>query len=169
MALAILQHTPLWVFAVLAALIAMGLSQAFAREATLLRVTVLPVVMLGLSLQGVDANFGHNAAALLAWAAGVAVAVLALQGRVDTSRVRYSAAGRRFSLPGSWVPLALMLVIFSVKFGLGVSLAMHPALTASTALALTASAAYGVFSGLFLGRAMALWALARRGASALAA
>jgi len=42
------------------------------------------------------------------------------------------------------------------------TLANHPELRDSRALALTTSAAYGLFSGVFLGRAMALWALARR-------
>lgn len=162
MIIAILQHTPVWVFALLAGLITLGISQSVDRSVTLRRTAVLPVALVSLSLLGVVGSFGSQPLALPAWAAGLASAVAALHGRIDISAVRFSAASRRFELPGSWLPLILMLVLFAIKFGAGVSLAMQPALRQSAAFALSASTAYGVFSGVFLARAMALWVLARR-------
>lgn len=162
MIVAILQHTPVWVYGLLFALIALGVSQSFPRTVTLRRSAVLPLALVGVSLMGVVGSFGQQPAALLAWALGLAVAVAALHGRIDTSAVHYSAATQRFQLPGSWVPLALMLGLFAVKFGAGVTLALHPELKQSSSFALAASAAYGLFSGVFLGRAMSLWTLARR-------
>lgn len=156
------QHIPTWVFGLLAALIALGVSQSFPRSITLRRSAVLPVVLAGVSLAGVVSTFGQQPLALLAWALGLSGAVAALHGRVDTSAVRFSPATQRFQVPGSWVPLALMLGLFALKFGAGMSLALHPELRGSTPFALAMSAAYGVFSGAFLGRAMALWSVARR-------
>lgn len=60
------------------------------------------------------------------------------------------------------MPLALMLGLCTVKFGAGMSWANQPGLRESPLFAVSISAAYGLFSGVFLGRAMALWALARR-------
>jgi len=157
-----LQHTPTWVFGLFVALVALGLSMSFPRTMSLRRSLMLPLALLGLSLLGVASAFGSHALALPAWAAGLAAALLALQGRVDTSGVRFSAETRRFQVPGSWVPLALMLGLFSLKFGVGVALAMQPDLRQSAGLAVAASATYGLFSGVFLGRALALWALARQ-------
>lgn len=157
-----LQHTPTWVFALLAALVALGVSMSFPRTVSLRRSLMLPLALLALSLMGVASAFGSQPLALPAWAAGLGAALLALQGRVDTSAVRFSADTRRFQVPGSWVPLALMLGLFSLKFGVGVALATHPELRQSTGFAVGASAVYGVFSGVFLGRALALWALARQ-------
>jgi hypothetical protein len=162
MFIAILQHTPTWVYGLLFALIALGVSQSFPRSVTLRRSAVLPLLLVGVSLMGVVGTFDRQPLALLAWASALAATVAALHGRVDTTAVRYAPDTQRFQLPGSWVPLALMLGLFAVKFGAGVTLATQPELRDSTGFALAASAAYGLFSGVFLGRAMALWTLARR-------
>ena len=47
MFIAILQHTPVWVWGLLAVLVTLGLSQTRSRELSLTRVTVLPLVLLG--------------------------------------------------------------------------------------------------------------------------
>jgi len=69
----------------------------------------------------------------------------------------------RLSVPGSWLPLALMLGLFATKFAVGVLVALAPALRHDAAFAASAGLAYGAFSGLFLGRALALRALAAGG------
>ncbi|HET7863229.1 MAG TPA: DUF6622 family protein [Burkholderiaceae bacterium] len=157
-----LQHIPTWVFALFVALVALGVSMSFPRTVSLRRSLMLPLALLSLSLMGMVSAFGSQPLALPAWAAGLAAALLALQGRVDTSAVRFSAQTRHFHVPGSWLPLALMMALFSLKFGVGMALALQPDLRQSTGLAVAASAAYGLFSGVFLGRALALWALARQ-------
>lgn len=162
MDLSMLQYVPRWVFALFAALVALGMAQSLPREVGLRRSAVLPIVLLALSLAGVVSSFAAVALALPAWAAGVAVAVAGLHGRVDVAGVRYDAVTQRFALPGSWIPLALMMSLFALKFAVGMALARNPDLASSVAFASMASAAYGLFSGAFLGRAMALWALARR-------
>jgi len=159
MSMTILRHVPIWVFALLLLLIAFGLSQARPRAVALRRSLVLPLVLLVLSFAGVVSAFGLLP--LPAWALGVAAAVLALRGRFDVSAVRFSAATQRFDLPGSWLPLGLMMAIFALKFGVGVSLALHPELRHSAAFVAAVSAAYGVFSGVFLARAMSFWAVAK--------
>lgn len=69
----ILQHTPVWVWILLAALVALGLTQTRARRMTRRRATLLPVAMVTLSLVGVVSSFGSRALPLLAWlCAGVA-------------------------------------------------------------------------------------------------
>lgn len=158
--LSILQHTPTWVWALLAGLVALGGSQAVARTVTLRRTRWLPLSMGALSLWGVAAAFG-TAAALAAWAIGGVVAALWVQRRGSAGGARWSAANQSFRLPGSWVPLALILGIFGVKFGVGMNLALHPELRQTALFALGASLSYGVFSGIFAGRALVLWRLAQ--------
>ncbi len=167
MFIAIVQRTPVWVWGLLALLVALGVRQMFSRRLALRRSAVLPLVLLGLSLAGVVGSFGVQALPLLAWAAGLAAMVAVLQGRVDTQAVRYDSATRQFQVPGSAVPLALMLGLFMLKYAAGVALAMNPWLRATLPFALTISLTYGIFSGAFLGRAMALWALARRSTPAM--
>lgn len=156
--LTVLQHTPTWVWALLVALVALGGSQAFARTVSLRRARLLPLSMCALSLWGVAAAFG-SAAALAAWAVGGVVTALWVRRSGSAGGACWSAANQTFRLPGSWVPLALILGIFGVKFGVGINLALHPELRQTALFAVGASLTYGVFSGIFAGRALVLWRL----------
>jgi len=162
MFIGIVQHTPAWVWGLLLALVALGLVQTFPRRVALRSTTLLPLALLAFSLVGVVSRFGAQTAPLLAWGAGVAAALVATQGRFDTGAVRFDAGSRSFQMPGSWLPLVLMLVLFALKFAAGVLAATQPALVREASFALPASAAFGTCSGIFLGRAIALWTLARR-------
>jgi len=162
MFIAIVQHTPVWVWGLLLALVALGLGQTFPRRVTLRRSTMLPLALLTFSLYGVFSRFGAQPAPLLAWGVGLAAALVATQGRFDTSAVRFDAASRSFQMPGSWLPLVLMLTLFALKFAAGVLAATQPALVRDAGFALPASAAFGAVSGIFLARAIAFWTLARR-------
>ena len=155
-ALAIAQHTPLWVWALLAALVALGVVQSKARSVTVSRAAVLPLVLLALSLWGVVSVFAQ-AEALIAWAAGVAAAVMLNLQWGGPRGARWLAGEQRLHVPGSWLPMALMLGIFCTKFAVGVSLAQQPGLKGTLGFAVAASLAYGLFSGVFLGRALVLW------------
>ena len=162
MFLAILQHTPGWVWGLLTALIAFGLWQTRDREMTLARVTVLPLVLIGLSLSGVLSAFGHFPVALGGWAAGVGAALVFARRFIAVRSARWSAQAGSLHVPGSWLPLVLIVGLFCVKYVAGVSLTMHPALAVDTGFAGLCSLAYGGFSGLFLARALSLRRLATR-------
>ena len=106
-------HTPRWVWLLLLALLALGALQMRSRTVTLWRAVLLPMAMTGLSLYGVLGSTSVQPAAGLVWAAGIAAA-LGLHGWLGVPRgARWRPATRDFSVPGSWVPLALMLAIFT--------------------------------------------------------
>ena len=165
MLLAILQHTPLWVWGLLVALVALGLSQTRTREMTLARVTVLPLAMIALSASGVLMAFGPLPIALGAWAAGVGAALTIGRAFVTVRGARWSAEAGRLHVPGSWLPLVLIVALFCIKYFAGVSIAMSPTLSTDTTFAGLCSLAYGSFSGLFLARGLSLRALATRRAA----
>jgi len=72
-------------------------------------------------------------------------------------------------VPGSWLPLVLMVALFLIKYGVGVTLAVNPAMAADTTFGAVCGLAYGSFSGLFAARALSLRSQASaRFASALA-
>ena len=156
----ILFHTPKWVFVLFATLLWLGAKQLLAGSVSLVRVTLLPIVMTGLSIYGVASAFGDSPMALLAWAA-TALALLGLvMQRALPASTRYDAAARQFHVPGSAVPMVLMMGIFFTKYVVGVLLAMHPELAHEVSFAVGISALYGVFTGIFTGRAIRLWRLA---------
>ena len=136
---------------------------------SLRRVTVVPLVLLGLSLSGVFSAFGHFPVAFGGWAAGVGAALVFGRQFIAVRGAAWSSQRGMLQVPGSWVPLALMVGLFAVKYVVGVSLAMHPERAAEAAFALVVSVAYGSFSGLFLARTMALRRLATQAAGMSAA
>src|SRR5947209_5815275 len=116
---AVLRGTPTWVWALLAALVALGVSQARDREASLLRVSVMPVVMTAFSLFGMVSAFGKSPMfgdAMLMWMLAAAVTFALVGATRGSPRTEYHAATRTFFLPGSWAPLALILGIFLTRY-----------------------------------------------------
>ncbi len=161
MLIQILTHTPKWVFALFAGLLVLGVSQLAGRHIGWRRVALLPLTMLGLSLAGVVSAFAsQHPWALAGWAAAVAATAALVMGRPLPEGTRYDPASRRFAVPGSVVPLVLMMGIFVTKYTVGVALAMQPGLAEQAGLAGGLSVFYGTLSGIFLGRALRLWRLA---------
>lgn len=163
MILQILSRTPLWVFALFAALVALGVLQSRTREVGRMRVLLLPAVFLPLSLWGVWNAFGAQALAFAAWLAGLGAALLLHRVGRPPRPAASSAATGRYRVEGSWIPLALMMVIFFARYAIAVATAIRPELSANPLFFAAAGFAYGLFSGTFLARALRILA---RGASA---
>lgn len=158
---AILQHTPSWVWLLLAGLVFLGWVQSRDRTAGLVAVSAAPLAMTLFSLWGTTSAFARSpllAPVLAGWLL-VAAIVTASVAR-GPARAWYDRATRRFELAGSWVPLLLFVGIFLVRYTVSVQLVLHPALVHDATFALLVAAVSGAFSGLFLGRAARLWRLA---------
>ena len=148
----ILAHTPVWVFVLFLALVAIGLSQVRTRNLSPARLFALPVAMVGFSLYGFLSAFGANAFAAAAWLAGL----LGMGALIAAARfprgVTYS--DRSFRLPGSWVPFFVIMAIFFSRYVITVALTMTPALRGLAAVAAGVGAIYGLSSGFFVGRTL---------------
>jgi len=170
----VLKNTPLWVWGLLAALTWLGLSQAKTRTVGLARITVMPIAMTALSIWGTVSAFGSSPLfgyVMLAWMFAAAVTLAMIAPMASVRGTGYDAASRSFTLPGSWVPMLLILGIFLTKYVVGVELALQPSLARDGQYTLVVGSLYGLFSGIFTGRAARLWRLAygpaRHGATAL--
>jgi hypothetical protein len=152
--LQVLQRTPLWVWPLFLVLVAFGILQSRTRAVPKPRLFVLPAAMIALSLAGVWSTFGANPASLGAWLAGGGLAVLLNRFFKQPGKVVYSPQARTFTVPGSWLPLTLMMVIFLTRYAVTVTVTINPALLEATAFAAGVSLAYGVMSGTFLARAL---------------
>lgn len=164
--LAILSHTPMWVWPLLAFLIFRGLQATRTRQTPLWRALVLPLVMFGLSvfglLQGLSAHALASALGALALLVG---AWLGFHGP-STRRITVDVARQRLILPGSWQPLLLTLAVFALKYSAAVLLAMHPALATADWFTLPLAALYGAMAGLFAGRMLRIMHLYVRATAA---
>ena len=118
----VVAHTPLWVWGLLALLIALGLAQSVARKVSLRRVIWLPLAMTALSLHGTLSVLQADQWIWVLWL-GAAVATMAWFASSDLpAGVGFEPSTSTFSLPGSWEPLVLMMGIFMTRYAVAVVL-----------------------------------------------
>nr|WP_329956061.1 DUF6622 family protein [Collimonas silvisoli] len=157
----IISHTPIWVWALLAFLIYRGILASVDREVTLKKLSIIPLIMLALSWQGVSTVFGVTPLPMLCWLLAAAAAATLNWRLFRKERViAYPERGVVFQR-GSWLPLMLMMGIFLTKYTVGVTLAMHPGLAHDAAFTAAVCALYGVFNGMFIGRLLRVVSLYR--------
>jgi hypothetical protein len=167
----VLKSTPTWVWGLLGGLTVLGLSQVRTRTASFARIAITPLAMLALSLWGNVSAFGHSpdfGFVLALWAGILGVTVIAVMQLPVPAGTRFDESSRLFTLPGSWMPMLLIVGIFLVKYVVGVDLAMQPSLALDSQYVPVVAGLYGVFSGIFAGRAARLWRLAARPSLAMA-
>lgn len=160
----ILTHIPVWVWAILAFLVLMGLRLSRERRMSRLRLMLVPAIFLAYGAWGIENTFGFAATPILAWGAGLLTSLTLVRWSGWPGRARVE--GGQYVLPGSWIPMGLMLAIFVGKFILGMGLAMNPALALQTDVAIGFSSLFGALSGAFLGRTLNILGLGRTNAQA---
>ena len=145
---------PVWVPFLLVALTYVGYRQSLPRVVKPAALVAVALAMLGFSLFGVASSFGADPLALVLWAAGYLVAVI-LGARTFASR-GLEASGGAVRVPGSWVPLVLILGIFAIKSVLGYATAVHSSMLQQAGFVAAVSLALGALSGGFGARACAV-------------
>ncbi|HJV80280.1 MAG TPA: DUF6622 family protein [Noviherbaspirillum sp.] len=161
MVLRIVANTPAWVWFLLLALVILGVTQSRPRTMGLRRALILPAVMAGLSIAGTVSSFGVTPSALLAWPVAAGAATWLVSRHPVAVRTKYDPGTGLFHLPGSIIPLLLILGIFLVKYIVSAMLAMQSALTENAGFVTLIAALYGAMSGVFVGRAARLWQLSQ--------
>ncbi len=148
----VLSHVPAWVWVILAFIALMGWLQSRDQQPSRARVLILPLLWAGFGAWGIQNTFGLTLMPWLAWAAGLLLGAGLIIHSGWPGLAGFNPSRQRFFVPGSWLPLALMLGIFLGKFALGMSLALHAELAGSTSFAVGFSSFFGLLGGVFLGR-----------------
>jgi len=154
-----LQHIPVWVFALLLGLIAMGLMQTRTRQLRENRLLIVGIALTVFTLVGVIQQWRHTpwlSLALLSWALACGASAWGLGQGAAPHGANYNPETRRFTVPGSWLPLALFMTIFVCKFVVGMLSATAPEHLQSVQAVIGISALYGLLSGLLNARSIRL-------------
>jgi len=154
----ILSHTPIWVWALLAFLIYRGLMALRPREVSPSRMLVIPLVFLVWGLSGLLGADGVGAELAL-FAGGLLVGLACGRGLASLSPApRWSRATGLLAMPGSPIPLILIVVAFATKYVGTVALALNPDIAVHAEIAAAMAAVGGLFAGLFWGRTLGQFA-----------
>jgi hypothetical protein len=161
MLLQILQHTPIWVFGLFIGLVFLGYTQTKTRLLSVQRLIIFPIVMLSLSALGIASSFGVHFLSFTLWLCGIAVAFTINHWIASPRGAHYISAEQVFSLPGSWLPMVLIMVIFFTKYLVGVLLALHPETIHQHSFVVSACLLFGLSSGFFFARAFCVYQTAK--------
>ena len=165
-AIQILKGTPIWVWALLAALIYLGSKQLKARVVKRFSVLIAPVAFLFVGLMAA----GRGPVGFATWAASlISLSAVTFFVWQPTNGVRYEANGDRLHMPGSVVPMLLMLAIFLLNYVINVVLAINPVHRSELAWQVVPALILGALSGVFIGRAATLFRMNRVSPSAVSA
>jgi len=153
----IIEGTPIWVWALLALLLFLGIRALRPTTAPLWRIAILPTVFLVWGLSGLIAANGLAVQRAAPWLAAIAAG--SLIGWMNAGRypIRADRDHGLVRLPGGPSTLVLALLIFVIKYAFGVMHAMSPAAFADARFWLTELAVSGILTGMFLGRFARLW------------
>ncbi|CAJ0787015.1 hypothetical protein LMG19083_01517 [Ralstonia psammae] len=152
--ISIVSHTPTWVFVVFAVLIAIGVRQMQPRIVSRRRLIVLPLVVAAYSLYGVSTASHGSPLALTMWMVAVLVAFLLTYMSPPNGAVSETASTVR--VPGSWVPMVVIVGLFTARYAYNVMLAIHPEVSHSASFMALFSALFGFLGGLLLSRSVLL-------------
>ena len=152
----------MWVYFVFFALLLVGYGQSRDRTVRRARLIVLPIAMLCLSSYGVASSFGFALLPFGCWSVGFLVIVALVPFIRAPAGVTYSSDSESFRVPGSWLPFALMMTIFSIKYATGYALARPLSFAQHTWFVSSVSVGLGALSGVFAARAASIWRTARK-------
>ena len=152
----ILANTPPWVFALFFVLLVFGLMQTRTRTVRKIPALLLPAGMIVLSLAGINSSFGLRPIPLVSWAIALTIAIYVGYALLRDKRVKYDAGEKKFLVPGSWVPLVVIMAIFFAKYVYAVMHAYNAKVISTPQFVVALSAVYGLLSGYFAARGLNL-------------
>lgn len=145
----IAQHVPVWVPCLFLLLLLLGFKQTKTREVPVQRVLIGALCWQAYALWGLFSAF-HSSWAGLCWLVGlVASATLAYRWRVRTG-LSIIARSRALRIPGSYWPLAVLILVFVIKFAVVMSLSQDAGLVGSSLFVGAVGLVYGAAGGFFL-------------------
>lgn len=151
----IIQRTPVWVWVLFFLLLVLGYVQSKERTLGYTKALLMPYAMFLFSLYGVLASFGW-AYTLLLWVVGIAGGIFLGMRLSAVHEVVYVPANQTFIIKGSWFWCALIMLLFCVKYSVGVMLARQLEVVQTLFFSASVSVVYGLFSGIFFARVIVL-------------
>ena len=159
--MAAIEHTPLWVWPVLALVLVLGARNLWARERSIASMFVLPVVMLAIAAANLASSVADLTlvipAFIFSFAVGCGIGWNLVPRRTTADRARGTVR-----VPGSVSPLLVVVAIVVLRYGIGYTYGRWPELRADPALALEFGATGALLAGIAWGRILRLGQIYRR-------
>lgn len=147
----ILNHTPIWVWILLIYLLKIGIQAGRPRTVSLYRILIGPLIFIFFTLHTVT-EFPPQLLNLTGLALALLLGILLGFWQIKRLPIQVDKKHKLLHIPGSWITLGLILVIFASKFYFGYTAAANPELFYSPGFSFIALAVSGLCTGMFIGR-----------------
>jgi hypothetical protein len=112
-------HIPVWVHGVLALLLTLGVFLSRPRAVHPIAPSLIAAGFVMYSLYGIVGSFGSSPVNILSWVAGMFVSVFVVRPYFGPNGMTRVPGSSKVLIPGSWLPLVLIMGIFLTKFIVG--------------------------------------------------
>lgn len=155
--------TPWWVFVLFAYLVRLGFAARKPRYIPFRNLFFLPAIFVVISLFGLSELIGFTEKNMGIWIAALLIG--SVLGWLHFYFIKIKAVKNEATLylPGTWSLLIIILALFTSKYFFGFQLAIDPQLLQQEKYLIIWLSLYGLFTGLFFGRAMYAIRCLRRG------
>jgi len=144
-------RTPYWVWVILTFIVIRGVRALYNRTDYLYRFGIMPTILIFWSMVSLFHKTGLSLAVWIAfWLVGWGVGYLMMHAL----RITVHKDSGLIHVPGTVIPLIISASFFIIKYCLGITYLLYPALQASAPFTAFDSGLSGVISGISLGRFM---------------
>lgn len=145
-------ETPWWVFALFFYLLKVGVNATKTKVTSIKKLFILPVGFLLISTGSLLYSFPFLFFTFFAYMVSLAIGTSVGWMLVKNLKLSFDHTKQLVKMPGSYVTLILILLVFSTKYCMGYLKATCPELLNQSAFVVFQFALSGICSGLFLGR-----------------
>lgn len=145
-------QTPWWVCVIFIVLINRGIAASRPQVVSLKKLVLFPLIFIGLSIHTMMTSFQMNGFIFSLCVFGIAIGSVAGWLLVKNHHYKVDKKNMLIQLPGSWIILILILIIFISKYYFFYELAFDPALAHEAPFEFTMLTITGFCTGLFAGR-----------------
>ena len=153
--LRIIMETPIYVWPLFCYLIFIGIKSRKTGVVPLKVLLITPVLFSIWSGYTIFSRYGMSLFVLSIWCFSTVVGIWLGCWMMSKFAMRFVKEKKLVELPGNWITLLSLLTIFSVRYSLGVTYALHPEWSGNQILFALEGIAVGI-SGIFIGRLLSV-------------
>lgn len=149
----LLRQTPIWVYPLFLFLLFMGWQQTRDRKVIFFVPFIFPVIMAIYSMVTSLPLFNwSDSGTMLLLLFSLSAVVFLLSNRQKINGAVYLARDRQFFIPGSYLPLTIILIVFSVKYVTEACMTLSPEIANTLYFRATLAIINGTLLGFFISR-----------------
>jgi hypothetical protein len=145
-------HIPWWVYLILVYCIFIGVKSLKTSIIHIRKLFIIPLVFGYLSLHTLLSSFNLDSFVIFIYIISVLVGIGLGVLLLKLSKITVDAKHKLIKVPGSWVTLFLILIIFACKYFVGHEIATDPQMLSNKPFEIFLLVVSGVTSGIFIGR-----------------